>query len=187
MRRGAVRWVARCREVLCGVGFSPGPGQVRLDQHAGLGDDGLIARRLGAEGELEERVGGFDADQDRPEQIFVRGAPQMAGEQVGQPVRDAVVGVGGRIVHGGRSAEVDEREAGDGALHLEVFVEHGVDGTAPVGGRDGGQAAGDALRVTVQVAPGQGVGEGALVGEEPVDGSDRDFRACGDGPVESCS
>lgn len=93
-----------------------------------------------------------------------------------------MVGVVGRILVGCRGAEVDQGEAGYGTLHREVLVEHGVDGAAPVVGRDDGQPGRDALGVAVQVAQGEGVGEGPLVGEEAVDGADGDLGAYGHGP-----
>ena len=74
-------------------------------------------------------------------------AAEVAGEQVGEAVGDAVVGFRVAGADGDLVAEVDEGEAGDGALHRQVLVEHGVHGRTPASRRpDVREAGGDAAR-----------------------------------------
>ncbi|CAM5569034.1 hypothetical protein SCYAM73S_03341 [Streptomyces cyaneofuscatus] len=121
------------------------------------------------EGEVHEGVGGLDGDEEGAAQIVVGAAAEVAGEEFGEPVGDAVVGVGVAGADRDLVAEVDEGEAGRGALHRQVLVEHGVQRLAPAAVARLAQALGDALRVALEVALGQRVGHLALVAEEAVD------------------
>lgn len=66
---------------------------------------------------MEQCVGGLHADQDGAQEVFVRLAVQMTGEQFGEPPRDALVGVVRRVVVGRGSPEVDEEKPG-----TELFI-----------------------------------------------------------------
>ncbi len=131
---------------------------------------------------MDEGVGGLDDDEEAPAQFLVRCTVQVEGQQAGEAVGDTLVGFGPPGAGGDPVAEVDQGEAGRGALHVQVLVEHGAHGPPLPRGAGGHlQAVGDLPREVLQVAPGRRVDHLALVAEEAVDRADGHTGALRDG------
>ncbi|GAA3123887.1 hypothetical protein GCM10020001_050830 [Nonomuraea salmonea] len=137
---------------------------------------------VAAEGELQHRVTGLDRDEHGEVERRAVGQPELLEEQPAQPPGDhrVVVGVGVEQVEIDGVAEVEALEAGHGPVHVDVDVDDRVDGLPPTAVVLFEEPAIDSADELLDVAPGELLGDGALVGEELVDRSDRHPGAFGD-------